>query len=212
MKTNVLTLYSAPRTCALASHLALEKAGADYEVVRLHFRASAQREPDYLAINPKGRVPALATPQGVITETPAILTYVAQSYPQAGLAPLHDPFAFAQAQAFASYLCSTVHPAYAHRVRGARWADDPAAIGEMKREAPQVMSDCFDLIEGKMLAGPWVLGETYSFCDPYLFTIAGWLEGAGLDIARWPKTAGHSKRMSDDPAVQRVLAAHAAPL
>jgi glutathione S-transferase len=208
----VLTLYTAPRTCALASHIALEQAGADYEVVRLDFRANAQREPDYLAINPKGRVPALATPQGVITETPAILAYVAQTHPQAGLAPLDDPFAQAQAQAFASYLCSTVHPAYAHRVRGTRWADDPAAIEEMKRKAPQVMSDCFDLIESKMLAGPWVLGETYSFCDPYLFTIAGWLEGAGLDIAHWPKTAEHSKRMSGDPAVQRVLAAHTAPL
>src|SRR5277367_316916 len=127
----MLTLYSAPRTCALASHITLEQAGADYRVVRLDFRVNAQREADYLAINPKGRVPALATPNGVITETPAILTYVAQSHPDARLAPL-DAYAFAQAQAFASYLCATVHPAYAHGVRGTRWADDPAAIAEMK--------------------------------------------------------------------------------
>jgi glutathione S-transferase len=207
----MLTLYSAPRTCALASHIALEQAGADYRVVRLDFRVNAQREPDYLAINPKGRVPALATPKGVITETPAILTYVAQSHPEARLAPLDDPYGFAQAQSFASYLCSTVHPAYAHRVRGTRWADDPAAIEEMKRKAPLVMSDCFDLIEQRMLAGPWVLGDVYSFCDPYLFTIAGWLGSAGLDIARWPKTAEHSRRIADDPAVQRVLAVHTAP-
>ena len=178
----MLTLYSAPRTCALASHIALEQAGADYEVVRLDFRANAQRQPDYLAINPKGRVPALATPKGVITETPAILTYIAQSYPGARLAPLDDPYAFAQGQAFASYLCATVHPAYAHGVRGTRWADDPAAIAEMKRKAPQVMSDCFDLIENQLLAGPWVLGEDYSFCDPYLFTLAGWLASSILPI------------------------------
>ena len=206
----MLTLYYAPRTCALASHIALEQAGADYDVVRLDFRVSAQREPGYLAINPKGRVPALTTPGGVLTETPAILAFVAQTHPEARLAP-PDPFAFAQAQAFAAYLCSTVHPAHAHRVRGQRWADDPAAIEEMKRKAPQVMSDCFDLIERNMLAGPWVMGEAYSFCDPYLFTIASWLEGDGLDIARWPKTADHFRRMSDDPAVQRVLAAHSAP-
>lgn len=207
----MLTLYSAPRTCALASHIALEQSGADYRVVRLDFRANAQREPRYLNINPKGRVPALTTPRGVITETPAILAFIAQSFPEAGLAPLDDVFAFARAQAFANYLCSTVHPAYAHRARGTRWADDPTAIEDMKRKAPQVMSDCFDLIEREMLAGPWVLGETYSFCDPYLFTIAGWLEGAGLDIARWPKTAEHSRRMSEDPAVGRVLQAHTAP-
>jgi glutathione S-transferase len=205
----MLTLYSAPRTCALASHIALEQAGADYRVVRLDFSASAQREPGYLAINPKGRVPALVTPQGVITETPAILAFIAQTHPQAGLAPLDDPFVFAKAQAFASYLCSTVHPAHAHRVRGARWADDPAAIEEMKRKAPQVMSDCFDLIERNMLAGPWVMGEAYSFCDPYLFTIAGWLESDGLDIARWPRTADHYRRMSETPAVRRVLEAQA---
>ncbi len=207
----MLTLYCAPRSCALASHIALEQAGADYEAVRLDFRANAQREPGYLAINPKGRVPALATPRGVITETPAILAFVAQSHPKVGLAPQDDPYAFAQAQAFAAYLCSTVHPAHAHRVRGYRWADDPAAVEEMKRKAPQVMSDCFDLIEGKMLVGPWVMGDAYSFCDPYLFTIAGWLESHGLDIARWPKTADHFQRMSADPAVSRVLATHAAP-
>jgi glutathione S-transferase len=205
----MLTLYYAPRTCALASHIALEQAGADYGVVRLDFRANAQREPGYLAINPKGRVPALTTPGGVLTETPAILAFVAQTHPQARLAPL-DPFAFAQAQAFAAFLCSTVHPAHAHRVRGQRWADEPAAIEEMKRKAPQVMGDCFDLIERDMLVGPWVMGEGYSFCDPYLFTIASWLEGDGLDIARWPKTADHFRRMGDDPAVRRVLAAHAA--
>jgi glutathione S-transferase len=207
----IFTLYSAPRTCALASHIALEQAGANYEVVRLDFRANAQREPGYLAINPKGRVPALATPRGVITETPAILAFVAQTHPDARLAPLDDPFAFGQAQAFANYLCSTVHPAHAHRVRGYRWADDPAAIEEMKRKAPQVMSDCFDMIEREMFIGPWVLGGDYSFCDPYLFTISGWLESHGLDVARWPRVADHFQRMSTDPAVRRVLAAHAAP-
>jgi glutathione S-transferase len=206
----MLKLYYAPRTCALASHIALEQAGADYEAVRLDFKAGAQRQPDYLAINPKGRVPALVTERGVITENPAILTFVAQSFPNAALAPLDDPFAFAEVQAFISYLCSTVHPAHAHFVRGARWADDPAAIAEMKRKAPQVLSDCFDLIELRMFAGPWVMGEAYSICDPYLYTIATWLEGDGLDIARWPKVADHFGRMSRDAAVRRVQAVHQA--
>ncbi len=171
----MLTLYYAPRTCALASHIALEQAGADYDLVRLDFRANAQREPGYLAINPKGRVPALATPRGVITETPAILAFVAQSHPEAGLAPLDDPYAFARAQAFAGYLCSTVHPAHAHRVRGHRWADDPAAIEEMKRKSPQVMSDCFDLIEREMLWGRGFWGMPIRFAIPIcLPSPAGW--------------------------------------
>ena len=89
----------------------------------------------------------MVTDRGVLTETPAILAYIAQSYPKADLAPLDDPFAFAQMQAFNSYLCSTVHVAHAHKGRGTRWADDPAAIAEMKRKVPESVGAAFDLIE-----------------------------------------------------------------
>lgn len=201
----MLKLYYAPRTCALASHIALEEADADYEAVRISFADNQQNGPDYLAVNPKGRVPALVTGRGVLTETPAILAFIAQSFPQARLAP-EDPFAFAEVQAFNSYLCSTVHVAHAHRVRGARWADDPAALEAMKRKVPQSVGDCFALIEREMLAGPWVMGETYTICDPYLFTLTGWLAGDGVDIARFPKVQAHRRRMSERPAVQVALA------
>ncbi len=122
----MLTLFYAPRTCALASHIGLEEAGATYEARRVDFTSAEQTKPEYLAINPKGRVPALLTERGVITETPAVLAYIAQTYPAARLAPLDDRFAFAELQAFTNYLCSTVHVAHAHRFRGVRWADDPA--------------------------------------------------------------------------------------
>ncbi len=202
----MLKLYYVPDTCALASHIALGEAGADYETVRLDFRANDQRNPDYLAINPKGRVPALVTDSGALTETPAILAFVAQRFPQARLAPLDDPFAFARVQAFNSYLCSTVHVAHAHRMRGTRWADDPNAIAEMQRKAPEAVGDCFDLIEREMLEGPWVMGETYTICDPYLFTLAQWLEADGVDPARFPKVQDHRQRMAERPAVAKALA------
>ena len=111
----MLKLFHAPRTCALASLIALEEAGAEYEISPVDFSRQQQRSPDYLAINPKGRVPALVTDDGIITETPAILTYIAQSFPDAKLIP-NDAFGFARVQEFNSYLCSTVHPAHAHRV------------------------------------------------------------------------------------------------
>ena len=133
----MLKLFYALGSCSLASHIALEEAGADYELVAMSTKAGDQRTPQYLAINPKGRVPALVTDRGVLTETPAILAYVAQSYPAAKLAPLDDPFAFAEAQAFNSYLCATVHVAHAHKHRGYRWADDPAALAEMTRKVPR---------------------------------------------------------------------------
>src|SRR4029077_4100997 len=160
----------------------------------------------YLAINPKGRVPAMVTDRGILTETPAMLAFTAQSYPEAGLAPLDDPFAFAQVQAFNSYLCSTVHVAHAHRMRGRRWADDPAAIAEMQRKVPQSVAACFDLIERDMLKGPWVMGEAYTICDPYLFTLANWLEGDGVDLTRLPRVTAHRRRTSERPAVQKAIA------
>jgi glutathione S-transferase len=100
----MLKLYYATGTCALASHIALEEAGVAYTAERLDFKSSQQTSPEYLAINPKGRVPALVTDRGVLTETPAILAFVAQSAPHAKLMP-DDAFAFAQAQSFNTYLC-----------------------------------------------------------------------------------------------------------
>jgi glutathione S-transferase len=202
----MLKLFWAPHTCALASHIALEEAGAHFTLARVDFRANEQRTPPYLAINPKGRVPALVTDRGTLTETPAILGFLAQSFPKAQLAPLEDPFAFAKVQAFNSYLCSTVHVAHAHRIRGYRWADDPAAIKEMQRKVPQTVGECFALIEAVMFAGPWVMGDAYTVCDPYLFTLAQWLAGDGVDIARFPKVADHSRRMSERPAVTKAIA------
>ncbi len=202
----MLKLYYAAHTCALASHIALEEAGAQYEVVRLSFKSEDHRKPDYLAINPKARVPSLETDAGVLTETPAILAFIAQRFPGARLAPLDDAFAFAQVQAFNSYLCSTVHVAHAHRMRGTRWADDPAAIKEMQRKVPQTVGACFSLIESEMLAGPWVMGEIYTICDPYLFTLAQWLEADGVDLALLPKLLDHRRRMAARPSVVRALA------
>jgi glutathione S-transferase len=203
----MLKLFYAPNTCALASHIALEEAGADYETARIDFRANDQRKPEYLAINPKGRVPALVTDRGILTETPAILAFVAQSFPKSRLAPLDDAFAFGRIQAFNSYLCSTVHVAHAHRLRGYRWADDEAAFAAMKKKVPQSVGECFDLIEREMFAGPWVMGEAYTISDPYLFTLAQWLEGDGVDIARFPKVRDHRHRMVERPAVKAALAA-----
>jgi glutathione S-transferase len=206
----MLKLYYAPNTCALASHISLEEAGAAYDAVRINFADGEQRKPEYLAVNPKGRVPALATARGILTETPAILAFVAQSFPAARLAPLDDAFAFAQVQAFNSYLCSTVHVAHAHRLRGSRWADDETAIEAMKKKVPQSVGDCFDMIEREMMAGPWVMGSDYTISDPYLFTIARWLEGDGVNIRRFPKVHDHYRRMEARPAVQRALSQHRA--
>jgi glutathione S-transferase len=207
----VLTLYYAPNTCALASHIALEHAGADYRLVRVDFASKQQRSAEYLRVNPKGRVPALVTERGTLTETPAILQFIAQRYPAARLAPLDDAIELARTNAFHSYLCSTLHVAHAHRMRGYRWTDDPAAIVAMQKKVPQSVGECFELIENEFFVGPWVMGSQYGLSDMYLFTLAQWMEADGVDPGRFPKVAAHRDRVRADPVVSRVILAELAP-
>jgi glutathione S-transferase len=207
----MLKLYYAPETCALASHIALEEAGADYETVHVSFKTEDQKKLGYLAINAKARVPSLATDTGVLTETPAILAFIAQSFPTAKLAPVEDPFEFARVQAFNSYLCSTVHVAHAHRMRGYRWVDDAAAIRAMQEKVPHSVGECFGLIEREMLAGPWVMGEAFTICDAYLFTLAQWLEADGVDLAKIPRVMDHRRCVAERPAVRKAIADELAP-
>lgn len=200
------TFYTAPGTCALATHIALHEAGAAFDVVTVDFARQQQQSPEYLAVNPKGRVPALRTAQGVLTETPALLVFIAQSFPQAGLAPLDDPFAFARLQELHAYLASTVHVAHAHKRRGARWSDDPAAHESMRAKVPQNMAACAAMMQGWVERGPFVLGERYSVADAYLYTLAGWLDGDEVPLAGYPRLAAHQARVGERPATQKALA------
>ncbi len=204
----MLKLYYAANSCALATHIVLEEVGADYSTQRIEFAKEQQKSPEFLKINPKGRVPALVTDKGILTETPAMLVYVAQSFPAAGLAPMADPFAFARMQSFNAYLCSHLHVAHAHRMRGHRWvdADDAHSIAAMKRKVPETVGGAFEMIERDMLTGPWVMGDTYTICDPYLFTLAQWLEKDGVDLARVPRVVDHRRRMSERLAVKKAIA------
>jgi glutathione S-transferase len=195
-------------TCSLAPHIALEEAGAEYTVTHLNMTAGEHKTADYLKVNPKARVPALATDKGIITENPAILAFIAHTHPKSRLAP-NDPFLLAQLNSFNSYLCSTVHPNHAHKMRGARWTDDPAVIEALKIKVPQNLTDNFTLIQNEYLKGPWVMGEQFTVADCYLYIISTWLEGDGVDPKVVPGIIDHRARMNERPAVQKVLATYA---
>ena len=201
------TLYHAQGSCAQAVHIALLEAQAVFDTVWLDFSQQQQRAPEFLSLNPKGRVPALVTPQGVLTEVPALLLFVAQTYPQAKLAPLDDSFELARLQSLNAYLSSTVHVAHAHQRRGSRWADEPEAIAAMQRKVAHNMTEAFAHIEADWHGnGPWVLGERYSVADAYLFTVGLWLASDGVDEQQFPRLLAHRERMLARPAVQAALA------
>ena len=204
----MVSLYYSPNSCALASHILLEEVGANYSVIEINFNKNEQRKSNYLSINAKGRVPALLTEEGVLTETPAILLYIAQKYPQKKMAPLNNVYQLAKAQEFNSYLCSTAHVAHAHLSRGSRWADDPAAIAAMTAKVPETVGTCFSFLESGMSESPWVLGDDYSICDPYLFTVTRWLKRDGVDRKKFPRIDAHYQRMKDRIAVRNVIHLH----
>ena len=200
----MLTLYYSRKSCAYAPHILLHDAGADFETRHVDFESGEQTGPDFLSINAKGRVPALVTPDGILTENPAILLYIAQTHPGSRLAPT-DPFALAEAQAFNMYLASTVHVAHAHKHRGYRWADDEDARAAMMAKVAANMAEHARMIEDHYFSGPWVLGDSYSMCDPYLALITRWLGPDGVSLEDFPKLKAHDELMRSRPSVQKVL-------
>jgi glutathione S-transferase len=205
----MLKFYYAKGACSLASHIALEEAGATYEVERLDLKAGDQRKPAFLKINPKGRVPALLTDKGVLTENPVILGYVAQTFPDAKLAENDDSFAFGAMQSFNVFLATSVHVAFAHNSRPERYADGEEAAKAMRAKAPVALADYFGLIEDQFADGrPFVMGDRYTVADPYLFVFERWLERDGLgQRSDYPKIAAHHDLVAARPAVKAALAA-----
>ncbi|MEM8729920.1 MAG: glutathione S-transferase family protein [Pseudomonadota bacterium] len=201
-----MTLYYAPGTIASASAIALEEAGLNYTPVPVDFAAQDQRKAPYLTLNPKGRVPVLITEHGTFTETGAILEYIAARVPQVGLVP-SDLADLTRMRAALYYMASTMHPNHAHKRRGARWSDDPAAWDSMAAKVPQTMTECCAFVEDHMLAGDFVLGADISIADCYLYTLSTWLEGDGVDVSAFPKLSAFHDRMSKRPSVQTVTAA-----
>lgn len=216
----MLNFYYAPDTCSLATHLALVHVGALFKTVRVDISKNDQNSSEFLQVNPLGRVPVLVTEDGSITETPALLLYLAQRYSDAYLAPIHDPYMLAVFNSFNSYLCSTVHIAHSHRMRGYRWADEPSAWDAMRRKVPVSVAECFSSIEKGMMRGPWVLGQQFSASDYYLLTLSRWLELDGVDVKQFPRVSNHRSRMMDIELVKRVISteesqnmcAHGTPL
>ncbi len=200
----MLKLYFAPGTIAAAVAITLNEAEADYDHQRINFSDAEQRSAAFLEINPKGRVPALDTPRGILTETSAILDFIAATHPQAGLVP-KDPFDAAQMRSAMTYLASTMHVNHAHGGRGMRWADEASSWADMKQKVPQTMTESAAYIEEHVLLGPYVLGTDFSLADPYLFVVSTWLPGDGVDMGQFPKLAAFHAAMWDRPSVRMAL-------
>ncbi len=197
-------LYLAPGTISMCVHAALEEAGMAHELAWIDFKAQAQAGATYLAVNPKGRVPALVTDAGVLTEAAAILEWIAAT--AAPRLMLTDPWQAARARERMLYLASTVHVAHAHKGRGSRWTDDAAAQDTLRAKVPGNIAACAEHLESRM-EGDWVVGD-FSVADLAQWNVVRWFAGDGVPLDGYPKLAAHHARVAARPPVARVIALH----
>jgi glutathione S-transferase len=199
-----MRLYYAPNTISIAVAIALDEAGLGYEPVFVNFREAEQTKPAYLALNPKGRVPTLETGGHLLTETGAILEYIAAIAPEANLVP-GDPLEAAHVRSVMYYLASTMHVNHAHRLRGSRWADRPESHADMTAKVPETMARSARFVEQSCLRGDYVIGDRLTIADPYLFAVCNWLEGDGVTLGKFPAVAAFLDRMRSRHSVQKAI-------
>jgi glutathione S-transferase len=201
----MLRLFYSPGACSLVPHIALEEAGAEFEAVRTAIAEGAHRRPEYLAINPRGLIPALAADGQVVTENAAILTYIGHRWPESGLLPLDDLPALARVYERLSYFVSTVHyggfgPIFRARARG---EERPPAVVAADRAH---LRGLFGEIDALLAPGPWLLGDRYSLADGYPLTFLRWARRLEFDMAAFAHWTAHARLMIQRPAVRRALA------
>ena len=196
----MLKLHYAPNTISVASAIILEHTGQEHELIRVDFKSNQQGSYDYLQLNPKGRVPTLETPDGVLTETPAILEYIAPDMvPQ-------DPFQAAKMRELMGYLNGTMHPHHAHKMRGSRWATEESSFEDMRRMVPIRMADCAAYLEALLPKMPFDVGALEVVSDAYLYVVLTWLKGDGVTPEHYPQLMAFQHRMNTHKAVQAVYA------
>lgn len=208
-----LQLYFAPGSSSLAPLVALEELDIPYVGHRLDLAAGDQRKPEYLKVNPRGRVPTLVVDGQPVTEVLAILTYLAHRYPHSELLPLADPLKLAKAYEVMSWFASTVHVAFAQIARPERYADDEAVKAALatpgEARFARTLTDIEHLARGP---GPWLLGDAFTAVDAYALVIWRWAERRSIDTALYPAWSAKVARAFARPSVVRALRKEAAPV
>lgn len=197
-----MKLYYAPGACSLASHIVAREAGIDIALEKVDTRTKRMADDrDFLAINPKGYVPALELADGeVLTEGAAILQYLADSKPNAGLAPAHGTLARSRLHEALSYVSSELHKSYTPLF-------NPATPEEVREERKAYLVKRYSLLDQVLAGQPFLLGEDFSVADAYLFTVTQWAGYVSLDLSEFKALDAFQARVRSRPAVQAALQA-----
>ncbi|MFI5301953.1 MAG: glutathione transferase GstA [Polyangiales bacterium] len=197
-----MKLYISPGACSLSPHIVLREAGLPYELERVLMPTKKTTSgADYLDINPKGYVPALALDDGtMLTEGVAIVQYLADLKPESKLAPAAGTMERVRLQEWLTYVSSEIHKGFSPLF-------SPKAPEEWKVVCKEGLATKFDYLSKTLDEKSFLMGETFTVADAYLFTVLQWTKYVGMDLATWPKLKAYSDRVAARPAVKAAIEA-----
>ena len=195
-----MKLYYSPGACSLSPHIVLLEAGLPYTLEKLDFKTKkTEKGTDYSTINSKGSVPALQLDDGkILTEGPAIVQYLADQKPDSGLAPRAGTFERYQLMEILNYITAEVHKGFGPLF-------NPETSAEGKAAAKAGLAKKFDWLSGFLGSKTYVMGNTFTVADAYLFTVLSWTGHVGIDLTKWPVLAAYHSRIAQRPKVQQAL-------
>lgn len=200
----MLTLYYAPRSCSTAAHIVLEEIGVPYRAVKVDFAVAEQRSPEFLRLNPKGKVPVLVDGSDIITENVAIQYHLLMKHPEARLWP-DDHIGRVHWLSFVAWLSNSVQPDARHITRPENYCDDPSSHPALRSKGRATLAKWMGAIDSRLSQGTWILGDNYTTADPYALVFAGVAERFGVPIGGFLHLVEWVRRALERPAVRRIL-------
>lgn len=200
-----MKLYFSPGACSLSPHIVLHELGLPFEAVQVDLKSKRLKDgADFWKINPKGYVPTLQLDDGaILTEGPAIVQYLADQKPTAGLAPANGTFARYRLQEWLNFISTELHKQFSPLF-------NPASSDAVKQAQQERLAERFREIVAAMGAAPYLMGDQFTVADAYLYTVLTWAGIVGVDLAPYPALQAFMKRVEARPAVKATLAAERA--
>jgi glutathione S-transferase len=197
-----MKLFYFPGACSLSPHIALLEAGLPFSIEKVNIKTKkTETGADYFKTNPKGSVPALVLDDGsVLTEGPAIVQYVADQKPDSGLAPRAGTLERYRLMEILNYISSELHKSFSPLF-------NPATPAEAKPALQEIVGKKLDYLTGHLGERKFLLGDTFTVADAYLFTVLSWTAHVGIELGKWPVLAAYHARVGHRPKVQEALKA-----
>ena len=197
-----MKLYYSPGACSLSPHIVSRELGIPVELKKVNSKdKSVEGGGDYRQVNPRGYVPALVLDNGeILTEGPAIVQYLADRKPQAGLAPQAGSFERYRLQEWLNFLTSEIHKTFSPLFK-------PTTPEEYKKITKENLAGRFDWLDQQLAGKDYLMGSQFTVADAYLFVLLGWTGPTQLDLAKWPNLAAFHKRVGARPKVKEALEA-----